>query len=126
MSFRFSVVRESWFEADGKPIRDERVLRQILERTWMEDLPEDELPVRDLREVKVPEMGPVVWPAYADTSVGVRSRTFTVDLGRLRDPDQRKELARAVFLADVAERMARSEEHTSELQSLLRISYAVF
>src|SRR3546814_8455630 len=72
----------------------------------MEDLPEDELPVRDWREWKVPEMGPVVWPAYADTSVGVRSRTFTVDLGRLRDPDQRKELARAVFLADVAERMA--------------------
>jgi len=106
MSFRFSVVRESWYDADGKQIRDERVLRQILERTWMENLPDEELPVRDLREVKVPELGPVVWPAYADTSVGVRSRTLTVDMGNLRDREVRKELARAVFLADVAERMA--------------------
>src|SRR3546814_6314663 len=29
-------------------------------------------------------------------------------------------------LQDLAERIARSEEHTSELQSLMRISYAVF
>src|SRR3546814_2387677 len=28
--------------------------------------------------------------------------------------------------AEMAERIARSEEHTSELQSLMRISYAVF
>src|SRR3546814_5861454 len=28
--------------------------------------------------------------------------------------------------ADIARRQARSEEHTSELQSLMRISYAVF
>src|SRR3546814_7030520 len=32
----------------------------------------------------------------------------------------------AVGIADVRDRDARSEEHTSELQSLMRISYAVF
>src|SRR3546814_8719785 len=39
--------------------------------------------------------------------------------------DQRIDAARALF-ADLRRNAARSEEHTSELQSLLRISYAVF
>lgn len=117
MSFRFSVVQERWFDADGKQIRDEGVLRDLLARTWREEVPDEELLVRDLREVKVPEMGPVVWPAYDSTSVGVRSK-LTVDLGNLQDPEQRKELARAVFLADIAERMASddSPELTADQQ----------
>lgn len=106
MSFRFSVVQERWYRPDGSLIRDEDTLQELLRRTWYEDVPDEELLLRDLREVKVPELGPVVWPAYADTSVGVRSKTFTVDLGRLDDPEQRKTLARAVFLADAAERMS--------------------
>ena len=110
MSFRFSVVQERWFDADGKQIRDEDTLRELLRRTWYEDVPDEELLLRDLREVKVPELGPVVWPAYVDTSVGVRSKTFTVDLGRLDDPEQRKTLARAVFFADAAERMSADEQ----------------
>jgi phage head maturation protease len=110
MSFRFSVVRETWYDADGKQIRDEETLRDLLRRTWYEEVPDDELILRDLRELKVPELGPVVWPAYADTSVGVRSKTLTLDLGRLDDPEQRKSLARAVFLAEAAERLANEEE----------------
>lgn len=102
MSFRFQVVTERWSDADGKPIRDERVLADLLRRTWEDGIPDDELPVRELREVKVPEMGPVVWPAYADTSVGVRSREIPLDPERLRDPELRSYLARAVFLADLA------------------------
>jgi uncharacterized protein len=104
MSFRFSVIREAWYEADGKPIRDEEKLREILRRSWYEDVPEDELPRRDLKELKVPEAGPVVWPAYAETSVGMRSRTITIDLGRLDDREQRSALAQAVLLADSADR----------------------
>src|SRR3546814_7438542 len=38
--------------------------------------------------------------------------------------DDLRDLIAAVFLLDVADQ--RSEEHTSELQSLMRISYAVF
>jgi phage head maturation protease len=105
MSFRFTVVREVWYDEDGKQVRDEDKLMELLRRTWFEDVPDEELLLRDLRELKVPEMGPVVWPAYPETSVGVRSKSVVIDLGHLDDPEQRKNLARAVFLADVAERM---------------------
>lgn len=98
MSFRFSVLQESWATAGGAPIRDQRTLLDELARSA--DLADEELPVRTLRQVKVPEMGPVVWPAYADTSVGVRSEV--IDLSRLHDPEQRKLLARAVFMVDSA------------------------
>jgi phage head maturation protease len=101
MSFRFSVVREQWARPDGTPIRDERTLMDELERTFYEDVPEDELLIRTLKELKVPEIGPVTWPAYEATSVSVRSKV--IDLGRLHDPEQRKLLASAVLLADLAE-----------------------
>lgn len=103
MSFRFSVVREAWETADGKPIRDEQQLMDCLRQSVYEDMPDEALPVRTLKELKVPEVGPVVWPAYADTSVGVRSKI--IDLGKLAsgDPEQRKLLARAVFMVDDAE-----------------------
>lgn len=102
MSFRFEVVREQWEYADGKVIRDEDELIAELRKTWYDDVPDDELLIRTLKELKVPEIGPVVWPAYADTSVSVRSKV--IDLGRIqqRDPEQLKLLAQAVFLADTA------------------------
>lgn len=102
MSHRFGVVRESWSYADGKPIRDERALTAELERAMYDDVPEDELPIRTVKEARILEMGPVVWPAYTDTSVGVRSTV--IDLGQLRrgDPEQRRRLAEAVFIADTA------------------------
>src|SRR3546814_2863677 len=47
--------------------------------------------------------------------------------GRRRDDDVLAREARVEPLADDAfEHQQRSEEHTSELQSLMRISYAVF
>lgn len=101
MSFRFEVVRESWSTPDGKPITDERTLQDLLFQTCRDDVPDDQLLVRTLRELKVPEVGPVTWPAYQDTSVSVRSQV--IDLGRLHEPEQRKLLATAVFLADAAE-----------------------
>jgi phage head maturation protease len=102
MSFRFEVVREAWETADGKPIRDDNQLMQILDEAWFGNWADDELPIRTLKELRVPEMGPVVWPAYDDTSVGVRSKAKVIDLGRLGDPEQQKLLARAVFIADHA------------------------
>ncbi len=101
MSMRFSVVREAWTTFDGKPIRDEQTLMQLLREAIYDDVPDDQLPVRTVKEAKVPEMGPVVWPAYDATSVSMRSTV--IDLGRLHEPEQRKLLAQAVFLADVAE-----------------------
>lgn len=106
MSFRFSVVREDWRYPDGKLVRDED-LEGLLWETWVRDVPEEELLTRSLKEVKVFELGPVVWPAYEGTSVGVRSKgtdTLTIDLGRLNRTEERAKLARAVMLADRADR----------------------
>lgn len=54
MSFRFQVVREEWDESEDTP-------------------------VRTIREVRLFELGPVVFPAYAATSVGVRSLLADLD-----------------------------------------------
>jgi HK97 family phage prohead protease len=97
MSFRFSVVREEWRDAAGKVIRDSAELAELLYNPGDRGMLR-----RTLKEVKVPEVGPVTWPAYEATSVGVRSQVITIDLGRLTEPDTRAELARAVFLADAA------------------------
>lgn len=101
MSFRFGVVREAWYDPEGKRINDDKKLLAELERTWFEDVPDEELLTRHLQELRVPELGPVVWPAYAETSVGVRS--LTIDLSNLSDPDVRSDLARAVLMADQVE-----------------------
>lgn len=114
MSFRFSVVREEWHEADGKKVTDDEKLRDLLRRSWLEDVPDDELLVRTLKELRVPELGPVVWPAYTDTTVGVRSQTLTIDLGRLDDPVQKNRLAQAVLMADRAEADAEAPLVTEE------------
>lgn len=103
MSFRFSVVREAWRDYKGNPIEDEAALRDALRATWDGSVPDKQLPIRTLQELRVPELGPVVWPAYADTSVGVRDQgTLVIDLGRLRDPAERHKLAQAVLMADRA------------------------
>jgi HK97 family phage prohead protease len=103
MSFRFSVLQDEWRTTDGKIVKDQRELEDLLFRSWAEEIPDEELLLRTLRQLKVPEVGPVVWPAYSDTSVGVRSQTITIDLGRLHEPDQRSLLAQAVLMTDRAD-----------------------
>lgn len=57
MSFRFRVIREEWDEA-----------------------PEgSDVPLRTIREVELFELGPVVFPAYEATTVGVRSLLADLD-----------------------------------------------
>jgi len=90
MSFRFSVVKDEWRTADGKLVKPDDVSRLL----WASDrnVPESILK-RTLREGKLYEVGPVVFPAYAGTSVGVRSREL---LTALSDPQVRAELALAL------------------------------
>jgi HK97 family phage prohead protease len=90
MSFRFSVVKDEWRDAAGKPVRGEEV-----ERRLMASNPSDPTTImrRTLKEVRLYEVGPVVFPAYADTSVGVRSREL---VSLLTDPQVRAEVARAL------------------------------
>ena len=55
MSFRFAVIRDSWSKDRSQ---------------------------RELLEVSVPELGPVVYPAYLDTVVGVRHEETTQNMTR--------------------------------------------
>lgn len=97
MSFRFSVVREEWTDAAGKKIRDDELGDLLYYGAG------DRGPIlRTLKELRMSEVGPVTWPAYEDTSVGVRNRSSVIDLGSLdlRTAHARSRLARAVALAD--------------------------
>ena len=93
MSFRFSVVRDEWVDKNGKVIKSDDELHRIL---WGEE-PERAPLLRTLKEVKVAEVGPVVWPAYSDTSAAVRSKyaadgTVQLNLDELKKPEEQRKL----------------------------------
>ncbi len=96
MSFRFSVVRDEWRDAAGKIVKPE----DLEEALWTGSRG---VLLRTLKEVKVTEVGPVVWPAYGATTAALRSKS--IDLDRLRDGDseQRKLFAAAALTIRVAD-----------------------
>lgn len=97
MSFRFSVVRDEWTGEDGKKLAAEEV-SDALYYGGRGKL------TRTLKEVKISEVGPVVWPAYEATSVSVRSRgPVIIDPAKLHEQGTRKRLAELVLLADADE-----------------------
>lgn len=90
MSFRFSVVKDEWRTQDGVLVKPEDVERLL----WKSDAANPATILkRTLKEVRLFEVGPVVFPAYAETSVGVRSREL---VNLLTDPQVRAEVARAL------------------------------
>ncbi|MCT9932439.1 HK97 family phage prohead protease [Planotetraspora sp. A-T 1434] len=120
MSFRFTVVREEWRDKDGKLVKPEDLGRLLWD-------PGDRGPLqRELIEIRCAELGPVVWPAYEGTSVGVRAREVASLISRdrglqrevrsglardagavpeaeaddLADPETRREVARALLFGD--------------------------
>jgi HK97 family phage prohead protease len=101
MSFRFEVVREQWYDDSGKRLTPQ----EAAERLWMSG--RDAAPLRrELIELKLREVGPVVFPAYDQTTVGVRAADVASSL--IRDGDLvrevRRSLARdAVAMAEVPE-----------------------
>lgn len=70
MSFKFRVVADDWENRDGTDYRT-------------------------ITEVELYEAGPVVFPAYESTSVGVRSRQTAI---ALIDPEVRREVAALLTL----------------------------
>jgi len=94
MSFRFRVVSERW------------------------DQPKGDLPLRTITELDCLECGPVVWPAYSQTSVGVRSRSA---LDALTDPEVRAEIARILAsgtdLRSLAVTDAPAESHATVVEA---------
>jgi len=105
MSFRFSVIKEEWRKADGSLIKDDAELWDSIYNGARDAA---EMVTRTLKEVRVTEVGPVVWPAYENTSVGVRSKSFIVDLS------SRASLAKAAFVIDAAVRNTDSTGSVSE------------
>ncbi|MGW0821828.1 HK97 family phage prohead protease [Streptomyces sp. NPDC002845] len=96
MSFRFEVVREEWRDAQGKLVKQE----EVLELLWR---PGDRGPLkRELIELKCRELGPVVFPAYAGTSVSVRARDVANDLAHDDDMTQRLRASLARDAASLA------------------------
>lgn len=79
MSFRFRVVDEVWSRSS------------------------DGVDERSINEIELFEVGPVVFPAYEQTSVGVRSRDA---LSALNDPDVRNEVARVLATGTDVESLA--------------------
>lgn len=71
MSFRFQVVRDSWADKNGNAITDRNQLAEMLYDPKHKAGPL----TRTIKEVRLMEAGPVVFPAYPQTSVGVRSLT---------------------------------------------------
>jgi HK97 family phage prohead protease len=67
--------------------------------TWRKPAERGGLPERDIHEVACPELGPVVFPAYEDTTVGVRSQEI---VDQLADPDVLADLSRALFMSERA------------------------
>jgi phage head maturation protease len=116
MSIRFGVAKERWYRPDGTQVKNEAEIEAELLRTWLEDVPDEELLRRDIVESRVAEMGPVVWPAYSSTSVGVRSlldymsaeqrRAFMQEVAALvaRDPALRDLIAAPAAQSDGGER----------------------
>ena len=97
MSFRFSVVRDEWRDAAGKIVKAE----DVEEALWSGSRG---MLLRTLKEVKVAEVGPVVWPAYSDTSASVRSAgVVEIDGARLQEPEQRKLLGELLLRADAVD-----------------------
>ncbi|WP_240926181.1 HK97 family phage prohead protease [Streptomyces sp. JB150] len=123
MSFRFTVIREEWRDNAGKLVKPEELGRLLWD-------PGDRGPLeRTLIEVRMPELGPVVFPAYTQTTVDVRARGVAELIGQdrdlvrevraslaraatprpkpgiedLRDPDVRRDVARALLFGPDAD-----------------------
>lgn len=80
MSFMFDVVEEAWTWADSSDSgMDERTIQQV----------------------RLYEAGPVVWPAYEQTDVGIRS-TVDPDIVRTLDDDGRRLVAELCRTSTVA------------------------
>jgi len=102
MSIRFGPVREKWYWPDGRQVKNDAEVEAELFRTWREDVPDEELLRRDIVEARVAEMGPVVWPAYTTTSVGMRSLfDLTADERRALVRELAAELRAAPELTDL-------------------------
>lgn len=105
MSFRFDVVREKWFDNAGKELKDPMEIAELL---WN---PGDRGPLkRELVELRLHELGPVVFPAYIQTSVGVRAREVASQIERNTDLRRRIRSGLATSADQMLDTLAEDED----------------
>ncbi|HNP58100.1 MAG TPA: HK97 family phage prohead protease [Gordonia sp. (in: high G+C Gram-positive bacteria)] len=112
MSIRFSVIREEWRDRHGNLVPAD----EVDELLWTDD-PERCPLMRTITEAKLDEVGPVVWPAYQDTTAGVRTTTggpVTIYPDRLHEPEQRRLLAKLLLRAEAQEENITREGEPSD------------
>jgi uncharacterized protein len=73
MSFRFTVEDEAWTDGQGRSVEARHVATKMYQGVELH---------RSVKAVKLYELGPVTFPAYASTSVGVRSAFGTLSAAR--------------------------------------------
>ena len=83
MSFRFEVVRDQWTRGNGKVIK--QTDDGFYDLLWAGEANDDGPLQRELIELKMPEAGPVVFPAYRETTVSVRAAQLAQAV--MDDPD---------------------------------------
>jgi phage head maturation protease len=97
-SFQFEPMREEWVEEPGES--DHNPLG---------------LPERSLKELRVPEFGPVAWGAYPNATASVRSLTDELVFAWIaREPQRARELVGARDLSRAAFRAAHKQEPDSD------------
>jgi len=99
MSFSFQVVRDEWRDEKGKVLRGEALRKRLWDGTGGLS--------RTIKEVRLFEAGPVITPAYAGTSVGVRDASEASDDLREEIFAQYEKTAQA---ADVEDRSTDSDD----------------
>src|SRR3546814_1298203 len=102
--------------------------RAIYEKEWAWrasefGFPADEDEKGDADMPRLPDVGPAAQQRRLAVWEDVLAQLETIDPAALSPAEQ---VNYAVYKPQVGNLAARSEEHTSELQSLMRISYAVF
>lgn len=105
MSFRFEVVRDEWRDAKGNLLTDPR---EIMDALWSPS--PDGVLQRTLKELKVPELGPVVFPAYETTTVSVRSQPLA-DAIDAAEPADLTDLIRALYPRTLTRAAPPEQEH---------------
>ncbi len=121
MSIRFSVVREEWRDRNGQVVPADEV-DELLWETRRDDADRGPL-LRTITEAKLDEVGPVVWPAYADTTAGVRSaEPVTIDPARLHEPAQRRALAELLLRAEAGEAAREGDSSDDEPQDTTEVA----
>lgn len=111
MSFRFEVVRDEWRDKDGKLIKP----TELADLLWN---PGERGPItRTLIEVRVAELGPVVFPAYAGTSVSVRAREYAATI--TADEQLSRDVRYALVVNEMPDALPQDDELRAEVARAL-------